>query len=492
MSRPRKPEDRRSFPEACGRCGGHYQVVANWPDARVCGYCYQAAKRTRGTCACGHVGVLPGRIHGSPACRKCSRIQLNVDCRGCGAESELHSDDLCWACVLGHTVDQLMTDPNTGQIPDTLIPVADALKTMNRANSGLTWINQPHVTGFLAGLVTSGTITHTSLDALPRHPTREHVRGLLVEHGALPRRDERRIRFDVWADAALLRLPAGEHRDTIRQFIRWHIQRRMTTTDQISEGTFLRSKQTVTVAIDFLNWLTTERGTSLAELTQADLDHWQASGPTTREFASRFLAWAKRTHRVAPELRMQPHRRGTSQRLASREQTHALQVVTDTDELTPRYRLAAILVLVFGQQVEDVARLTWESVTITEDLVTITLGAFPVALTAPLDQPVRELADSPDHRNTAAHPDSPWVFLGSSPGRHITGAALRQQLKTLFSARAARLGTLHELARTTPQAILGEALGYSPATIERHAVASASTYARYIGTRQELRQHQRP
>ena len=200
--------------------------------------------------------------------------------------------------VLGLTVDQLMTDPNTGQIPDTLIPVAGALKTMNRANSGLTWINQPHVTGFLTELVTSGTITHTSLDALPRHPTREHVRGLLVEHGALPRRDERRIRFDTWAAAALLRLPAGEHRDTIRQFIRWHIQRRMTTTDQISEGTFLRSKQTVTVAIDFLDWLTTERAKRLADLTQSDLDLWQASGPTTREFASRFLAWAKRAHRV--------------------------------------------------------------------------------------------------------------------------------------------------------------------------------------------------
>ena len=148
--------------------------------------------------------------------------------------------------------------------------------------------------------------------------------------------------------------------------------------------------------------------------------------------------------------------------------------------------------LVFGQQIEDVARLTWESVTITEDLVTITLGAFPIALTAPLDQPVRDLADSPDHRNTAAHPDSPWVFLGGSPGRHITGAALRHRLKTLFATRAARLGTLHELSRTTSQAILAEALGYSPATIERHAVASASTYARYIGTRHELRPHQLP
>ena len=265
MTRPRRREDPARWPDACGRCGGHYQVVANWPDARVCGYCYQAAKRTHGTCACGHIGVLPGRVHGSPACRTCSGVRLNLDCRGCGAESELHSGDRCWACVLGVTVDQLMTDPNTGQIPDPLIPVAGALKTMNRANSGLTWINQPHVTAFLTELVTSGTITHTSLDALPATEPANTSAACWSSTEPCHAATNGESGSTAWAAAALLRLPAGEHRDTIRQFIRWHIQRRMTITDQISEGTYLRSKQTVTVAIDFLNWLTTERDTSLAE-----------------------------------------------------------------------------------------------------------------------------------------------------------------------------------------------------------------------------------
>ncbi len=51
----------------------------------------------------------------------------------------------------------------------------------------------------------------------------------------------------------------------------------------------------------------------------------------------------------------------------------------------------------------------------------------------------------------------------------------------MFSTRAARRGTLHEITEATPIPIIAEVLGYSPATIERHAVASASTYARYIG-----------
>jgi hypothetical protein len=50
----------------------------------------------------------------------------------------------------------------------------------------------------------------------------------------------------------------------------------------------------------------------------------------------------------------------------------------------------------------------------------------------------------------------------------------------VFSPQAARLGTLHELTKLAPVAIIADALGDAPATIERHALASASTYAKYV------------
>ncbi len=131
------------------------------------------------------------------------------------------------------------------------------------------------------------------------------------EHGALPRRDENLARFTTWTHQALARLPEGEHRDVVRRFSHWHLLRRMHGIEQVSNGTYLRSKQTVTVAIDFLTWLD-DRETTLQALAQADLHAWQAGGPTTREIASRFLAWAIKTKLVDPQLRMQPHRRGTS------------------------------------------------------------------------------------------------------------------------------------------------------------------------------------
>lgn len=58
--------------------------------------------------------------------------------------------------------------------------------------------------------------------------------------------------------------------------------------------------------------------------------------------------------------------------------------------------------------------------------------------------------------------------------------SLRQRLGQVFSTRAARLGTMAELSKLAPVAIIAETLGYHPATIERHAVDSAATYSQYI------------
>ena len=481
MSRPRPPSDPVTWPSPCARCQGHYEIVTTWPDGRICRYCYQAAKRITGTCACGHVGVLPGRRDGHPACRSCSGISLKLDCLTCGTEAELHSHGQCWACVLATTVDRLLTNPHHQQMHPALAPVATALKTMGRPNSGLTWLNQPHVTAFLTDLAATGDITHQALDALPASRTREYVRGLLVAHGALPIRDELIVRYDAWATTALTRVTTGAHREAVRRFVRWHHRRRLQAMTPVPYGAFLRAKQSVTVAIDFLNWLT-DHGTQLPQLHQAQLDQWQAHGPTTGEIASGFLGWAIESQLVDPALTMTPHRRGTSPTLSLTDQHRAIHRATFGGDLPDRDRAAAILVLVFGQQIENVVHLTWQNVVVTDELVMIVLGADPIALPAPLDGPWRALAAAPGHDTTAAHPNSPWVFRGNLPGQHLSAGHLRNRLRAHFSARAARLGTLHELTKHAPVATIADALGYAPATIAHHATASSAGYAQYIAT----------
>lgn len=69
-------------------------------------------------------------------------VKLNIDCRRCGAEDELYAGGDCWSCTLASALDRLLTNPAAGSIAPELVPLASALKSMRRANSGLTWIRQ--------------------------------------------------------------------------------------------------------------------------------------------------------------------------------------------------------------------------------------------------------------------------------------------------------------------------------------------------------------
>jgi hypothetical protein len=92
---------------------------------------------------------------------------------------------------------------------------------------------------------------------------------------------------------------------------------------------------------------------------------------------------------------MTPHRRGTSAVASPSEQRRALDRVVQPDQLTARDRLAAILVLVFGQQLEDVVRLRVDDVTSTDETVTISLGSIQIALPPPLDEPYVSSSPTP-------------------------------------------------------------------------------------------------
>lgn len=164
-------------------------------------------------------------------------------------------------------------------------------------------------------------------------------------------------------------------------------------------------------------------------MTQADLDEWIAIGASTRLSVNRFLAWTRASGITDAAIVVPKHRRGTAPRLAYSEQERALEHVLGSGQLTPRDRLAAVLVLVFAQPIQRIVQLTWDDIEIRDDCVAIDLGGFPTNLTSPLDEVVRDLAKTPGHSQTAAHPDSPWVFRSGLPGAHLGAMHLRQRLR---------------------------------------------------------------
>lgn len=376
-------------------------------------------------------------------------------------------------------MDETLADPATGAVSPLLLPLANGLKQMKRANSGLTWIRQPHVQAFLRTLA-STTATHDAIDALPTSPTREFVRGLLVEHGALPRRDAYLATFNEWLKEVPERLSNRDDRDVLLRYIRWNHLRKMHESGPVSRGLFLRSKQTITVAVDFLNWLA-DRQVNLSDLSQSDLDDWVTGGTSTRLIADRFLNWARRSRLVNTDLRIAVHRRGTAERLSLVEQRRAHTALAGPGPMNLRDRAAGVLVLVFGQLAEDIVRLTWRDVVMTESKVSIRIGGIWMPMPPPFDELWRKLHTETRNKQTAAHPNSDWVFLGQKPGQPINPGYLTTRLRKHLKVRAARLGALNELTKLAPIAIAAEALGYSTLTLEKHAIDSGSTYARYIG-----------
>jgi hypothetical protein len=95
----------------------------------------------------------------------------------------LQSKEAGWASRLG-------SPPAVGvaQLPNGHVRLLGQLEVggSHRSAHGVDWIKQPHVTEFLQKLAVTPSITHEALDELPRSRTRDYVRGLLVEHGALP------------------------------------------------------------------------------------------------------------------------------------------------------------------------------------------------------------------------------------------------------------------------------------------------------------------
>ena len=185
----------------------------------------------------------------------------------------------------------------------------------------------------------------------------------------------------------------------------------------------LNAKQTTTVAIGFLDWLA-GRGRRLETATQADLDAWYASGPSTREHVTRFLGWA-RDHKIItldqPTIR---HRAGPV--MSETERLDHLNRLLDDPTLPVTPRLIGLLVLLFGQPLSRIIRIPRDAVTVDDELVTIRLGQHPLTLPPDIAMIIREhLGKLGQRRNQAGHPDQRWLFPGLHPASRSTSSARR-------------------------------------------------------------------
>ena len=491
MPRPRRRQpDPARFPP-CVRCGQCYPGGAdNWPEERVCKYCYLQARLRTGTCAgCGALTSLPGlNTTGQLACTRCSGIPARFRC-GCGREVTAGERGRCWWCVLAEQVTDALAGPG-GEVPARLRPLADGLMSMRRPQSGVVWLRRSAITRETLRDLAQDRIpcSHTTLDTLGADRAVEYLRCLLVHYDVLPPRDRRLADFQRWAGAKLDGIGNAEHRRLLERFLQWrllrHLRSRSATAAPLDHGPYQRAKQRLTVAIAFLAWLD-GRGRQPGECTQHDLDLWFATGPTTRQHVSTFLSWARQQriiHDVAiPVISadgMEACPLGSDARLA------AIRRLLLDETLALGDHLAGCLVVLYGQQPSRIAALRTTDTGCTDGVTRVKLGADWLDVPEPVAALLRDHLRDRSSATTAAIPASPWLFPGQLAGEHRSYRRLVHVLHQLgIPARASRLAAWRELTRQAPPAVLAGALGVSPGTAMRHAVLSGADWSAYAARR---------
>lgn len=280
--RRRKGRPRGIGTARCDRCErGAGRLRTRWPEGGICGTCFHEAVRTFGRCAqCDRDGMLPGRDGSRLLCRGCAGITTDLDCRRCGAEAEHYRRGICARCALREDLIAVLTP--TTPAPRGAEQLLEALCSADRPESILTWKRHPQVASLLRSIGTrTVVISHEAFDDLGDGRVTEHLRELLVHHGALPHRDRDLARFQRWLDDRLDTTEPPWARRALEQYATWHHLREMNS--RLDRGQALHSR------VHYAKQEITEVGRSMASLhehnltlstgTQQHLDRWLAEGP---------------------------------------------------------------------------------------------------------------------------------------------------------------------------------------------------------------------
>jgi len=469
-----------SEPCAAG-CGRQTRRPA-WPKGPLCHVCVSRRVIRRGDCpGCGQTRSLPGlTVDGLPVCIACAGITEDLRCRTCGATDDFRTPSQCRRCGLRRRLDRIFDD-GTGHINPRLAPLVGALASMDVPRGGLSWVYGKATTERIRAIATGQVpLTHDGIDQLPESTGREHLRDLLVAHGALPDRDRTLAAYERWTINRLESIDDPGDRRLIAAYLRWHHQPSLEAhahNGELTENRYERVRAQTNIAVRFLAWLRT-RDTDLAGCAQADIDTWFADGPTTRVHARPFINWAIRTRRC-PRLELPPERQGIPRPIPEAERLELLARLLDDHTIDLVDRVAGCLVLLYALPASRISRLRLTDLHPGDDALMLNISADPVPIPPPLDQLVVELAQNRPHLTGAAHPDIDWLFPSRRVGHPMEGEQLAERLNRLGITRGARTAALNALLADVPAPVVAKILDRRAWRVAQRAKTLGTDWARY-------------
>jgi hypothetical protein len=428
---------------------------------------------------------LPGGTLAEGAiCRDCAGIDEDFLCRSCGADDDFDTLVQCRRCSLRARLDRLFDD-GSGAIAQALVPLVEALASMDAPSGGLSWLEDRRVVERIHSIATGEVpLTHDGIDGLAFSNGREHLRELLIAHGILPARNRYLAAFERWVITRVASIDDPVDRRLIATYLRWHHGPRLTRlaeTGQLNKGRCSVARVQTNIAVGLLDWLH-DRHTDLVSATQADIDAWFAAGPTTRIHSRSFLRWAIATHRRDP-LQLPVDRRGAALGITEAARLDLLSRFLSDDDLPLVDRVAACLVLLYALPASRINRLRTTDFLSIEGELTLRFGDDLVPVPAPLGALVHQLTGQRSNVTGAGHPDSDWLFPGRCAGQPIESEQLAERLNRQGVTRAARVASLDALLTTVPAPVLAKMLDRRPWRVADRSKILGTDWRRYVALR---------
>jgi len=473
---------RRMRHAPCARCGNGRAVWTRTADGRpLCGSC----SRERVPCStCGKTRTVAARLPPGPLCSTCYRKDPAsfLPCTSCGTIEHLYHHGLCIRCARREHLLSMLSHDQGGMHPH-----AEAIFHVLAASDPaplMQWLTTSAAAGMLADISRAARPpVHADLDRLPPSKAVRHLRKILVAGGILPARDERLAELGRWVTQKTSQIGDPAERRAVRSFATWHHLRRLrgeSARHHITAEQADYVHNEVRAAVTLITWLR-EHGTSLASCSQRDIDDWLADGPGTCYHARTFVTWASsRGHAGDAEI-PRPARNETLAQLDEDRRWELVRSLLHDDAHAIEDRVAGLLVLLYGQPLARIARLTRDQVTDSPSGVTLLLGTMPVELPAPLDGLVRQLLSRRHGRAAVGRTtDHPWLFPGGAPAQPISTAHLKKRLAAVsIHGRSGRNTALMDLAVKLPPVALARLLGIHINTAGTWAERAGGSHAAY-------------